>query len=118
MKNNKLVIYKNTIINKIFSFFNKIFSRKKILPSEVTNTKENKNSKFIEHIQIEEDQEKLRLIQLKRQYENGEIYEEDISDEDIEKLCDIYEKETNELNADTERRKNHIYQMLKELKNS
>ena len=49
---------------------------------------------------------------------NGEMDEEDISEEDVEKLCELYKKETEELNADTERRKNHIAQMLKELKNT
>ena len=42
--------------------------------------------------------------------------DEDISDEDIDKLIKMYEKETEELNADTEKRKIHIAQMLKELK--
>ena len=62
--------------------------------------------------------DKTEYLQLKQQYEQGEIDEEDISDEDIDKLCKLYEKETDELNADTERRKNHIVQMLKELKNA
>ena len=44
--------------------------------------------------------------------------EQIISEEDVEKLCELYKKETEELNADTERRKNHIAQMLKELKNT
>lgn len=44
--------------------------------------------------------------------------EQIISEEDVEKLCELYKKETEELNADTERKKNHIAQMLKELKNT
>ena len=75
-----------------------------------------KNDSFIKNIQIKENKEELRLLQLKQQYENGEIDEEDMSDEDIDNLCKLYEKEIDELNADTERRKNHIAQMLKELK--
>ena len=51
------------------------------------------------------------------QYDNGDIEEDDISEEDIEKICEMYEKETEELNADTEKRKIHIAYMLKELKN-
>ncbi len=39
-------------------------------------------------------------------------------DEDIDKIIKMYEKETEELNADTEKRKIHIAQMLKELKNN
>lgn len=119
MKNNKLIIYKKSIFRKISDFFKKIFSKKKVLQKEdiiVVNDK--KNDSFIKNIQIKENKEELRLLQLKQQYENGEIDEEDMSDEDIDKLCKLYEKETDELNADTERRKNHIAQMLKELKNA
>ena len=39
-----------------------------------------------------------------------------LSEEEIDKLCDLYKKETEKLNIDTEKRKNHIVQMLKELK--
>ena len=47
-----------------------------------------------------------------------EALREDISSEDMDKLIKMYENETEMLNADTERRKNHISQMLKELKYS
>ena len=115
MKNNKLIVYKKSIFRKISEFFKKIFSKKEVLNQEVIITNE-KNNNFLENIQIKEDKEKIRLIQLKQQYENGEIDEEEISDEDIDKLCELYKKETDKLNVDTERRKNHIAQMLKELK--
>ncbi len=117
MKNNKLIVYKKSIFRKISEFFKKIFSKKEVLSKEVIITNE-KNNNFLENIQIKEDKEELRLLQLKQQYENGEIDEEEISDEDVDKLCELYKKETDELNADTERRKNHIAQMLKELKNA
>ena len=114
MKNNKLIVYKKNIFRKISEFFKKIFSKKEVLSKEVIITNE-KNNNFLENIQIKEDKEELRLLQ---QYENGEIDEEEISDEDVDKLCELYKKETDKLNADTERRKNHIVQMLKELKNA
>jgi hypothetical protein len=117
MKNNKLIVYKKSIFRKISEFFKKIFSKKEVLSKEVIITNE-KNNNFLENIQIKEDKEELRLLQLKQQYENGEIDEEEISDEDVDKLCELYKKETDELNADTERRKNYIAQMLKELKNA
>ena len=118
MKNNKLIIYKNSIFRKISDFFKKIFSKKEVVQNEDIIVNNDKNDSFIKNIQIKENKEELRLLQLKQQYENGEIDEEDMSDEDIDKLCKLYEKETDELNADTERRKNHIAQMLKELKNA
>ncbi len=118
MKNNELIIYKKSIFRKISDFFKKIFSKKEVLQNEDIIVNNEKNDSFIQNIQIKENKEELRLLQLKQQYEQGEIDEEDISDEDIDKLCKLYEKETDELNADTERRKNHIVQMLKELKNA
>ena len=118
MKNNELIIYKKSIFRKISDFFKKIFSKKEVLQNENIIVNNEKNDSFIKNIQIKENKEELRLLQLKQQYENGEIYEEDMLDEDIDKLCKLYEKETDELNADTERRKNHIAKMLKELKNA
>lgn len=118
MKNNELIIYKKSIFRKIIDFFKNIFSKKEVLKNEDIIVNNDKDDSFIKNIQIKENKEELRLLQLKQQYENGEIDEEDMSDEDIDKLCKLYEKETDELNADTERRKNHIAQMLKELKNA
>ena len=54
------------------------------------------------------------LLQLK--YENGEIDEYYISDEDMDALIEMYKNETEKLNIDTEKRKNHISKMLNELK--
>ena len=118
MKNNKLIIYKKSIFRKISNFFKKIFSKKEVLQNEDIIVNNDKDDSFIKNIQIKENKEELRLIQLKQQYENGEIDEEDMSDEDIDNICKLYKKETDELNADTERRKNHIVQMLKELRNA
>ena len=61
---------------------------------------------------------KRRLKQYERKKLEEVEDEEDISDEDMDKLIEMYEKETEELNIDTERRKKHITQMLKELKYS
>ena len=115
MKNNKLIIYKNNIFIKIADFFKKLFSRKKILQSKNENISNDIRDSFIESIQIKKDKEKLRLCKLKQQYDNGEIDENDIPDEDVEKLVELYEEETDKLKADTEKIKNHIRQMLKQL---
>ena len=116
MKNNKLIIYEKSIFKKISEFFKNIFSKKKTLQNEDVIINNDKNNSFIQNVRIRENKEDLRLIQLKHQYEQGEIDEEDLSEEEIDKLCDLYKKETEKLNIDTEKRKNHIVQMLKELK--
>ena len=73
---------------------------------------------FVENIVIKQDEAERRLKNLQLQYDNGEIDEEDISDEDMNKLIEMYERETEELNDETEKIKIHISQMLKELKQS
>lgn len=78
--------------------------------------REEQKEHFIENITIKENNEKNRLKDLQLQYDNGKIDEKDISDEDMDRLIEMYEKETEKLNTDTKIRKNHITQMLKELK--
>lgn len=122
MGNNKLISYKENIFTKTLNFFKKLFFRKKkdtnkSIDETLIYNKQCKEN-FIDNILIKEDEEEKRLKTIQLQYDNEEIDEEDISDEDIDNLCKLYEKETDELNADTERRKNHIAQMLKELKNA
>ena len=123
MKNNKLIPYKRNIFTKISNFFKKLFFRKKEDTTEsideVLTTYNNQyKENFIENIVIKENAEQKRLKILQLQYDNGEIDEDDISNEDMDKLIEMYEQETEELNADTERRKKYIAQMLKELKSS
>lgn len=120
MRNNKLILYKENIFTKIASFLRKLFFRKKENIPESIDEKSLYNNQhkdsFIKNILIKENQEDIRLKNLQLQYDNGEIDEVDISDEDMEKLIEMYEKETEELNRETENIKIHISQMLKELK--
>ena len=119
MKNNKLIVYKESIFNKISRFFKKIFNIDRIneeqsISDNTTNTLQ--KSEFINNIAIKENEEDKRLKELQLKYENGEIDEDEILDEDMDKLIEMYKKETEKLNLDTKKRKNHISKMLNELK--
>lgn len=122
MMNNKLIPYKKNIFTKISNFFKELFFRKKEYIEErvdeksIYNIKQKEN--FVENIVIKENEEEKRLKELQLQYDDGEIDEEDITEEDMDKLIEMYERETEELNAETEKIKIHISQMLKELKQS
>ena len=122
MMNNKLIPYKESIFTKISNFFKKLFSRKKEYIEESADEKSIYNiqqkENFVENIVIKENEEEKRLKELKLQYDNGEIDEEDISEEDMDKIIEMYQKETEELNDETEKIKIHISQMLRELKKS
>lgn len=85
--------------------------------SEVEKLQDDKKS-FLQSIRIEPDRELLRLLDLKRKYDNGEISELDISEEDIIKIADLYEEEINTIEAETNRTKCRIKRMLKALKKS
>lgn len=121
MKNNELIKYKENIFTKISNFIKSLFTKKDkaiIKPiAEVSTSNKKQKDNFTQNILIKENEEDKRIKILKLQYENGEIDEDGISDEDIDKIIEMYESETEKLNADTERRKIHIAQMLKELKN-
>ena len=93
MKNNKLITYKENIFTKISNFFKKLFFRKKEDTTEsIDKAQTYKNQykeNFIDNIAIKEDEEEKRLKILQLQYDNGEIDEEDISDEDMDKLIEM-----------------------------
>ena len=122
MGSNSLIPYKQNIFTKIRTFLKNLFSRKKeeFIEDEKENIfqKNYSNNNFSERIAVKVDEEQKRLKDLQRQYDNGEIDEEDITAEDIDKLVEMYEAETERLNADTEMRKMHISGMLIELKNT
>lgn len=120
MKNNKLIAYKENIFTKILNFLKKILFKEKLQFVEINEETKFENQykdSFSDRITIKENEEEKRLRNLQIQYENGEIDEEDISNEDMDKLIEMYEKETEELNRETENTKIHISQMLKELNN-
>lgn len=121
MKNNKLIVYKESIFNKISRFFKKIFNidrknEEQSISDNTTNTLQ--KSEFIYNIAIKENEEDKRLKELQLKYENGEVDEDELLDEDIDKLIEMYKKETDKLNLDTKKRKEHIVKMLNELKAS
>lgn len=116
---NSIIKHKENIFVRISKFLKKIFFKKdKTIKTEkeAFYNYQEKND-FIGSILLKEDEDEKKLKNLQIQYDNEEIEEDDISDEDIEKLVIMYEKETEELNKDTEIRKKYITQMLKELKN-
>lgn len=121
MKNNKLIIYKKSIFNKISKFFKNFFNigRKKEEHHIPDNTNNNfHKDKFIDNISVKENEEEKKLKELQLKYENGEIDEDEMLDEEIDKLIKMYKNETEKLNMDTEKRKKHISKMLNELKAS
>ena len=77
--------------------------------------RENKNE-FLKDIIVKENQEEKRLKNLKTLYEAEKIEEGKISNKDIDKLIEMYDKEIEELRNDTERRKKQLNYLKKNIK--
>lgn len=87
------------IFKKIKSFFANIFSSKKQQKEDnepTTMTTEENNSEFKEYIKITEDEE-TKLLELQERYRRGEIADNDLTDEQIDALSNLYDKQIAEL---------------------
>ena len=115
---------KKSILNKLISFLKRLFTRKNNnLLAEGQITEKNKDTyietnNMKEQITIPRDIEKERLLNIREQWENGEIEEEDMSEEDVKAIVAIYNEETYKIEQETEQIKQDIAKMLKELKES
>ena len=108
--NKELIQYHQTIFSKIKTLFKEFFfrNREKVKVEEVKN-----KDSFLENIMINESTEEKRIRKLKKLYDDREVKEKDITNEDIDKLIEMYDKEIEELRADTEKRKNNIERIIK-----
>lgn len=121
MKNNKqLIKYKESIfsiIKKIFLIFLKKENKDVTKITDSSDNELSKENQFLKDISREEIKEKERILNLKVQYDKGQLDPYEISDEDIQKIISLYEDETKNLNCDTEKRLTIIEKKIKESKN-
>ncbi len=122
MENNKMVEYKGNFFNKIKNFFFRLFKKSsnsiETQPRDFKNQSNLEEHAFKDNIIIKQDEEELRLLQLQREYKSGKILEEDMSQEDKEKLINLYKKQNLELKETIKNEKEKIRKMLDELKAS
>lgn len=122
MNNNGLIEYKENFITKIRNFFFKLFKKNKIIqdqPQEQTNVNiQNNKTNFAETIAIKKDEEKEKLMQLQRDYKDGNILEDDIPHNEKEKLVELYKKQNEEMKNVIELEQKEIRKLLDSLKAS
>lgn len=73
-----------------------------------------KDNKFMEEIKKIEDEETL-ILKLQKQYRNGKIKEEELTEEQINSLCKLYDKQITNLKKSNEVRKQKILEYRKKL---
>lgn len=77
--------------------------------------KENISSNFKQDIKIKEDKEKTRLLKIQKEFSLGKIAEEDINEDDIQKLHRLYDEQIEELNKSTENYRKRILEIRSKL---
>ena len=96
-KNQELMVVKESIIDKIKKFFKNLFSKNKIELKEQIYEQKNEKEEFINSVKIEEDAERRRLINLQNLILEDLVEEEELPQEDIQALHELYNKQILEL---------------------
>lgn len=114
-------VNKNSIFYKIKKFFRSLFYRtnsnvESINVTETTtinNNESNKNS-FREEIRNIENEE-TKLLKLQKQYRSGEIKEEELTEEQVNSLCALYDKQIANLKKSNEIKKQKLLEYRRKL---
>ena len=112
-------VNRNGIFNKIKMFFKNLFSKNNVIDNNcytIEDEKNNENIKksFMESIRNIEDEE-TKLLKLQKQYRNGEIKEEELTEEQVNSLCALYDKQIADLRKSNEIRKQKLLEYRRKL---
>ena len=101
----------NNIFGKIKNFFRKIFGKKedtlKSDKEEIVNNKPEKNEEFKEYIKRTEDEE-TKVLELQMRYRRGEIADSDLTQEQINSLCMLYDRQIEDLKRTIEAKEQQL----------
>lgn len=115
-------VNKNGIFYKLKKFFKNLFNRNAnttnnyaiVKENESLVASENKKKSFMESITNIEDEE-TKLLKLQKQYRSGEIKEEELSEEQVNSLCKLYDKQIANLRKSNEIRKQKLLEYRRKL---
>lgn len=114
-------VNENSIFYKIKKFFRSLFYRdnsnaESINVTETTtiNNQESNKSSFMEEIRNIENEE-TKLLKLQKQYRSGEIKEEELTEEQVNSLCALYDKQIANLRKSNEIRKQKLLEYRRKL---
>ena len=95
----------SNIFGKIKSFFKKLFNKKEkkidVETIQEETVEEKENIEFKESLKIVGIEEE-ELLELQRKFHEGEIVEGDLTDEQIDALCELYDKQIEEIEKNIE----------------
>lgn len=115
-------INENSLFYRIKKFFKNLFNKNKdtiydnSVIEETNNLVENENKKssFMDSIKNIENEE-TKLLKLQKQYRSGEIKEEELTEEQVNSLCTLYDKQIVDLRKSNEIRKQRLLEYRRKL---
>ena len=115
-------VNENGIFYKIKKFFRNLFNSNAnttnnyaiVKETESLVESENKKNSFMESIKNIEDEE-TKLLKLQKQYRSGEIKEEELSEEQINSLCKLYDRQIANLKKSNEIRKQKLLEYRRKM---
>ena len=115
-------VNENSIFYKIKQFFRNLFHKNTefesnvVVEENISNNIENetKKSAFMESIKNIENEE-TKLLKLQKQYRSGEIKEEELTQEQVNSLCALYDKQIANLKKSNEIRKQKLLEYRRKL---
>ena len=103
------------LLNKIRNFFKNLFGKKQVEENEEIVVEN--NNQFKESIKMTEDEE-AKLLDLQKRYHRGEIAENDLTDEQIDALCDLYDKQIEEIKKSIKLKEEKIAEYKRKIENN
>ncbi len=120
----EMIEYKENFISKVKRFFKNLFGRKQKeketekLNSKKENLASRNGSYFKESVVVRQGDEELKIASLQRDYKQGRILEEDMTDEEHRELIRLYKKQNQELKEKIDAKKKAIKKKIEDLKAS
>ncbi len=108
-------VNENSIFYKIKSFFRNLFHKNTKIEENINNNIiEEKKSEFLKSIKNIENEETI-LLKLQKQYRSGEIKEEELTEEQVNSLCALYDKQIANLRKSNKIRKQKLLEYRRKL---
>lgn len=125
-KNDLIPLKENSIIQKVICFFKRLFfknryTKNEIIQNEINtieNTDEVKKRSFAEEIKVKQKENEKIDLHLLEQYRNGDIDEEEMTDEQFECLCNTYKEKIARLKESNQNRKSKLLEYRRKMQTS
>ncbi|MCL2355416.1 MAG: hypothetical protein FWC68_06135 [Oscillospiraceae bacterium] len=106
------------IINKIKKFFSKRNTKllNKSMYTEIEDANNNEKDRFMESVEVKKDIDKLSLLKLQEELEQGVTMEKELTKEEMGKMNILYDEQIAELKEKIEQTKNETRHMLDRMK--